>query len=518
MTLSDHGKLYFGLTKRDACFVLVVLAIILAGIIMLVFDQDRPPIDSIPKSFLPTLSLAVLSGLVLVTAYAYLLFRNTSFLFITLCWLANLIYIVCGMVEGTDKQKYVTFIVALTSDVPLFLSGFSEKDRKWWYPTLPILIIVFSVAFYSASSQLSADARLNVLYLAGPLFSSAILLWVSYALISRNILDPSIQYIRAYSFTFLAIGLLQLPFSYRGLCGLDPMVYGCEQADAFLSVSKTLILAAKVTNMVIIGFMVKDKLIGLRSALKDKGEFEELGYFAATLEHELRNPLVVLGNEIEYLTKHTQTDQDLQKRFATLDRQLNRISGAADIINIVRSKREDIIKKMRPVPLLGIINQAVKDVKKEFPQETASIFFDVNDRTNQASIEAVYTHIEQCLVNVLKNSIEAIKRVERTGQIAIETSLKNQNHVAITIKDNGDGFVLDDLAMLTDPGYTKKQKSTAKSNRGLGLFVCNRIVELHEGSLSFDNQPSGGALVEMAFTRHISKKKQKQQGLRREEI
>jgi|GEM_PF-4286035 len=509
MTLSVDERLYFGLTKKDAWFVFVVLAIIFAGILMLVFDRNRASLNSIPEGFLSTLSLAVLSGLVLVTAYAYLLFRNTSFLFITLSWLANLIYIVWGMVGGSDKQKYVTFIVALMSDIPLFLSGFSEKDRKWWYPILPILVIISSISFYSTFRQFSADLRLNVLYLVGPLFSSAILLWVSYALIYKNVLDPSIQYIRAYSFTFLAIGLLQLPFSYGGLCGLAPNVYGCEHARTFLSISKTLILAAKVSNIVIIGFMVKDKWMGLRSALKNKGEFEELGYFAATLEHELRNPLVVLGNEIEYLTKHTQKDEDLQNRFAKLDRQLNRISAAADIINVVRSKREDIIKKMRPVPVVGIINQAVKDVKREFPQETTSIYFEVVDRTNQASIEAVYTQIEQCLVNVLKNSIEAINRVERTGQIVIETSFKNQNHVAISIRDNGDGFILEDLTILTDPGYTKKEKSTAKSNRGLGLFVCNRIVELHEGRLSFYNQPDGGAFVEMEFTRHISKKEQK---------
>jgi signal transduction histidine kinase len=512
MTLSDDERLYFGLTKKDGWFVIVILTTILAGILILVIDRDRRSFDInyLQKDFLPTLSLAVLSGLVLATWYAYLLFRNTSFLFVALCWLANLIYTVCGMVEGTDKQKYVTFIVALTADIPLFLSGFSQKDRKWWHAVLPMLVIIASITFYSNMNQLSADTRLNVLYLWGPLASSAVLLWVSYALVFRNVLDPSIKYFPAYSFTFLAIALLQLPFSYQGLCYLTPSLSGCRHAYTLLSLSKAVILAAKVGNLVIIGFMVKDKLLGLRSALKIKGEFEELGYFAATLEHELRNPVVVLGNEIEYLTKHTKADEELQKRFATLDRQLNRISGAADIINVVRSKREDIVQKMRPVSLIVIINQAAKDVKKEFPQETASIFFDVIDRTNQAWIEAVNTQIEQCLVNLLKNSIEAIKRVGRTGQIDIEAFFTNQNQVAISIKDNGDGFVLDDLPMLTDPGYTKKQKSTAKSNRGLGLFVCNRIIDLHEGKLRFSNRPSGGALVVMEFTQYISKKKLKE--------
>jgi signal transduction histidine kinase len=511
MNLPDREKLYFGLTKRDFCFAIVVLGIILIATLVLALDQQRRPfhISSIQDNFLPTFSLAVVSGLVLAASYAYFLFKNTHFLFMSFCWLAHLIYIVCGMVGVNDKQKYFTFIVALTADLPLFLSGFSGKERRWWYPAIPILIFFGSITFYSVPTQLTANTKLSILYLCGPLFSAAILLWVAYALASRNALDSSIEHIHVYSFTFLTIALMQLPFSYQSLCYFAPGLYGCSRANTFLSIGRTVILAAKIGNLVVIGFMVKDKLIGLRSALKIKGEFEELGYFAATLEHELRNPLVILGDEIEFLVKHAQTNEELQKRFITLERQLNRISGAADIINVMRSKREDILKKMRPISLIGIINQAIKDVKKEFPNETSNVFFEVVDRTNQASIEAVYTQIEQCLVNIFKNSIEAIKRVGKTGEIVVETSFRDQNTVAISIRDNGDGFVLDDLPMLTDPGYTKKQKSTTKSNRGLGLFVCNRIVELHEGKVSFSNHSKGGALVVMEFARYVSKKKQK---------
>src|SRR5207244_3447685 len=108
-----------------------------------------------------------------------------------------------------------------------------------------------------------------------------------------------------------------------------------------------------------------------------------------------------------------------------------------------------------------------------------------------------------------KNSIEAINRGGKSGEITIEMSLKQRDTVVITIRDNGDGFIAEDMPMLTDPGYTKKEKSATKSNRGLGLFVCERIVKLHEGDIFFSNNEKGGAIVRLEFARYISKKMQK---------
>src|SRR4051812_26676569 len=115
MTDLTHNPtpLYFNLSKKDRIFAIVVIAIILISITSLVSDPQKPifDINTIQKSFIPTLSLAVLSALVLVCVYAYILFQNSSFFFVALCWLANLIYTIFSTVETTEKQMYVTFVV-----------------------------------------------------------------------------------------------------------------------------------------------------------------------------------------------------------------------------------------------------------------------------------------------------------------------------------------------------------------------------------------------------------------------
>ena len=171
---------HFGLSKKDRAFTFVVIGIIVIAIAALISGSRQPALDivSIQMPFISPLSLAVLSALVFVCIYAYLLFQNSHFLFIALCWLANLVYTICSRQENTERQRAITFIVALTADVPLFLSSFSEKERKWWLPVLPIAVILFSLAFYGLSPAHPVDLKppsdkLLILYLVGPLSSAA---------------------------------------------------------------------------------------------------------------------------------------------------------------------------------------------------------------------------------------------------------------------------------------------------------------------------------------------------------
>ena len=477
---------YFGLSNKDRLFAILVAVLILIAIGFLVSDSQRLTfdVDQTLKSVLPTLSLAVLSALVLACIYAYLLFQNTSFLFVSLCWLANLVYTIFSSVETTEIQMYTTYVVALTADVPLFLSGFNEKQRRVWLPLLPLAVIVSSMAYYNLPSPPNAETapsvKLLVLYIIGPLASTAILFWTAYALYFRNVLSDSIKHPGAYSLTFLLLGLLQIPFTFKSLCHFMPLLPLCAQTGSILIVTKTLALLTKVTNLFIVFFIIKDGLMGLKSAeqkLKIKGEFEELGFFAASIEHELRNPLEVVEGEIEFLKARTQTNEELQGRFSNLERQLSRISVAADIINVLRSKRADILRKMKPVSPLHHLNQAVKYVKKEMSQHISNIFFTVREHTKELSIEAYGPLLEQCLVNLFKNSVESISRSRKSGEIEIDLFLADKSVVAVSVRDNGDGFIPDDFPKLTDPGYTQKPVSTAKSNRGLGLFVCEKKCE-----------------------------------------
>lgn len=521
-TPHDDERRFVGLSERDFVFALGVVTTIVIAVALLISDPYKPAFDinTIQKIFIPTLSMAVLSALVFASLYAFVLFRETSFLFISLCWLANLVYTICSMVETTERQMYVTFIVALLADVPLFLSAFSEKQRKWWLPLVPVTTILFSLIFYSPerwNTQTTPSSKLLILYIFGPLSSAAILFWTSYSLYRRHVIKKQIKYIGYYSLTFLILGLLQIPFTYKSLCYFAPALFDCQLGVKVLSIAKTGILATKLGNIGILFIMITHGLTSLyqkqasvEHQLKIKGEFEELGFFAASIEHELRNPLEVLRGGIEDLSDQVHSVNGVQAHFAKIEHQLDRMSTAANIINVLRLKKEEMASRTRPMEVMGIVNQAIKYIKIELEPQIKEIHFPINEKTNHLMVNVDSSLLEQCLVNIFKNAIESLTRSKRGGAINTDIFLLAKDRVGIAIRDPGEGFLLEDIPRLIDPTYTTKAKSSKKANRGLGLFVSERIVSLHDGKIAFSNHKDGGALVTLELPRYLSKRMQKE--------
>ena len=98
-------------------------------------------------------------------------------------------------------------------------------------------------------------------------------------------------------------------------------------------------------------------------------------------------------------------------------------------------------------------------------------------------IQADKTKMSQLILNLLRNSSEAIKT-----KGVIHCSLTSQkNHLVLSIKDNGSGIPVLYQEDLFEPFITHKQDGT-----GLGLPICKRIAEAHNGSISFQSVPEKG--------------------------
>jgi signal transduction histidine kinase len=95
--------------------------------------------------------------------------------------------------------------------------------------------------------------------------------------------------------------------------------------------------------------------------------------------------------------------------------------------------------------------------------------------------------IKQVLINVLKNAIEAMPT---GGIVRTEVSMKNKDHILIRIDDQGKGIPKEKLAKVGDPFFTTKEGGT-----GLGLMVCQRIVQEHQGSMTIESEENKGTSV-----------------------
>ena len=109
-------------------------------------------------------------------------------------------------------------------------------------------------------------------------------------------------------------------------------------------------------------------------------------------------------------------------------------------------------------------------------------------------IECEPNQLKQLFINIIKNAIEASKSGD-----TVMISLQQTAHetIAIIIKDSGCGITQERLKRLGEPFYSSKEKGT-----GLGLTVSYKIVQSHNGKISFTSEANNGTevLLELPFT------------------
>ena len=115
-----------------------------------------------------------------------------------------------------------------------------------------------------------------------------------------------------------------------------------------------------------------------------------------------------------------------------------------------------------------------------------------------------YEKMEQVVINLLLNSIEAI---QDAGVIKIAVGHRKGEALRVQITDNGGGISIEDLPFIFDPFFSKKSKGT-----GLGLSNVKKIIEAHGGSIrAIPEIPHG---VSMSFSIPCERDPAKKQGKR----
>jgi signal transduction histidine kinase len=99
--------------------------------------------------------------------------------------------------------------------------------------------------------------------------------------------------------------------------------------------------------------------------------------------------------------------------------------------------------------------------------------------------------LKQVFLNLLKNAIEAMPK---GGSIDVSVKEKEEGKISIQIIDQGIGIPKERIPTLGEPFYTTKEKGI-----GLGLMVCYKIIENHNGKLTIESKVNKGTTIEIIF-------------------
>ncbi len=204
--------------------------------------------------------------------------------------------------------------------------------------------------------------------------------------------------------------------------------------------------------------------------LQRSEKMEIISQLAASVAHEVRNPLQVTRGFLQLLGEKSTNDKEKGYMVLAIDE----LDRASDIIT-------DFLTFAKPqlehTTLLNIAEEIKKIEAILVPLATMQGGVIKVDLASDLYVRGNSSKFKQALINIIKNSIEAL---HKEGAIIIRAYQDESQNVVICIKDNGEGMNEADLKKLGEPYYSKKTKGT-----GLGLMVTFRIIEVMQGKVEF---------------------------------
>lgn len=215
-----------------------------------------------------------------------------------------------------------------------------------------------------------------------------------------------------------------------------------------------------------------------------------MGEMAAGIAHEVNQPLAAIAAYAQFLIRTVQHKlySDPVKIIETLEKIDTQALRAGQKIHHMH----DFVSRNKLRNTLLSINSIVEDALELSAADLRK--FNIGYRClladNLPEISVNKVQIEQVLLNLLRNSIEALQQrpSEQRKNIVIQTQLNNHKQIEIRIKDNGPGFDKLEKDKIFQPFYTTKTSAT-----GMGLAISRSIIENHKGVLRCESQPHKGS-------------------------
>ncbi|WP_157404540.1 two-component system sensor histidine kinase NtrB [Shouchella shacheensis] len=208
-------------------------------------------------------------------------------------------------------------------------------------------------------------------------------------------------------------------------------------------------------------------------------QMEAVSHIAASVAHELRNPLSVIKGflQLSHLTN------DFEKYYGTILSELNRMNVIIeDFLSVSRKKMDR--KWQSPVLL---IRSLFEIIRAECSLHNVELQFDIQH--SSAICHVNESMFKQVILNLLRNSIEAYASSNSSRTLKVKTQFTG-DEVVIEISDNGEGMPEEVLGNLGKPFFTTKERGT-----GVGIPLCKKIIEDHGGSFHVESECEVGTKV-----------------------
>ena len=213
--------------------------------------------------------------------------------------------------------------------------------------------------------------------------------------------------------------------------------------------------------------------------------------FTADASHELRSPLSAIQMRLQVLKRKYQEDAQLRQALQMIQNDVNRGTQILEnLLLLARLDPEHAEQLPKQQVNLKVLVQEVLQALQPFAQEKEIHW---NLKLEDAVIEANAELIFSCIRNLVDN---AIRYTPMQGQVEIRTIVEGQN-LQLMIENSGEGIQADVLQRLGERFY--RALGTRTQGSGLGLSICQKIMQLHTAKIDYAPSGLGGLKVSLNF-------------------
>lgn len=269
----------------------------------------------------------------------------------------------------------------------------------------------------------------------------------------------------------------------------------------------------KLKNMLLDLKKAHDDLQDTQFQLFQSEKLKVVGRLASGVAHEVKNPLAIILQGVQYLSK--KLPKDNQNVVDVINDITNAVHRADTVIKGVLDYSSLSELKIESHDINNVINMTLLLVKHEFNQNHVELIRLPYQDIPKVKIDK--NKIEQVLINLILNSVQAMPKggkltikVEARkvmvedltfNQMDDENLILGESVVVVDIEDTGTGIPPEILNKIFDPFFTTKG---GKGGTGLGLPIVKNIVNLHRGKLTIQNREEGGVRSRIYFKTELT--------------
>ena len=232
----------------------------------------------------------------------------------------------------------------------------------------------------------------------------------------------------------------------------------------------------------------RERLREAQADLAHASRMTTMGELTASLAHEVNQPITAAVNGASTCVRWlTREDPDLgEAREAALG-VIRNAKRAAEIINRIRT----ISKKGESKRQLADVNQLVREMiallQSEINRHSIAVLTDLDAELPKVMADSV--QVQQVMMNLIMNGIDAMKDVDQTRELTIQSRRAEDRQLMISVSDSGVGLPPEESDKIFEPFFTTKPHGI-----GMGLRISRSIVESHGGRLwAANNSPRGAS-------------------------